>query len=231
MPRARGRRNRRRLAVGWRVVLISGALLAAGLGILTVLDQQMRPILCAVASAQLKNELTMESAKVWAALKEEDGFSLADVMEVHRNGDGSIAALTTDMDRLSRLSSALSIRLTEHFGEMERETISVPIGTVLSVPMISDLGGNVDMEIVDVGQVGADLYKDVTSVGINQTIYEIRLRVTVDMTLLLPGGMETLTVESDGPLAETVLMGEVPQQYVTIEGSRSASDSAAEEEK
>lgn len=223
----RRRRHRRTPSAARRVVALFLLLAAAALAVLFLIDREMRPILCAVAEVQLKKELTQQVGTIWGDLAEEEGFNLIDVMEISRNEDGSIAALTTDMERLSQLSAALSQQLTVNFGALERETISVPLGTALNLPLLSGLGWNVDTEIADIGKVSTDIYSDVASVGINQTVYQIRLNVTVDLVLLLPGGMEQLTVVSDSLLAETVLVGDVPNQYVTIAGDRSASDSSA----
>jgi hypothetical protein len=84
--------------------------------------------------------------------------------------------------------------------------------------------------VIDVGHANAEVVSDLSEAGINQTVYSVSLQLEVELLLLLPGGTEQVTVRNVVPLAETVLVGDVPTQYITIEqGAHSASDSLAEE--
>lgn len=226
----RHRRQPLRFAAG----LLAIACLAA-LGLLAFrlwLDVQMKPVLLAVCEARLKKELTEHVGEIWSGVAEEQGFTLDDVIERTCDSSGEIIALSADVERISALSSALSRSLTASFGDLERETISVPVGGVLNLPFSSGLGGELETEIADVSKVSTDIYSSVASVGINQTVYQLRLSVTVEAVLLFSGSMEQVTVTSDTLLGETVLVGEIPEQYVTItENSedQSAADSLAAE--
>ncbi|MCD8126247.1 MAG: sporulation protein YunB [Clostridiales bacterium] len=192
-------------------------------------DAQLRPAMIAVVSSELQNTITVKTAEVWETLEEESGVSLSDALQLHYASDGSIAAVSMDADVLNRLGSALATRLTEVLSDMERETVEVPLGTALDFPLFSGLGPDLQIEILDVGHVTAEFDSAFQDAGINQTIYSVNLLLSVEVNLLLPGGTYTLEVETVLPVAETVLLGDVPQEYVSVSGTHSASDSLAEE--
>lgn len=212
-----------------RILVWCGLLLALAAAVCLVTDLRLRPVMVALASSELQNKMTLRSSEIWVALEKEQGFSLENAVTFYRGEDGSIYALTADADAMNQLSAALTTQLATELSEMERETLSVPLGTALELPLVSGLGPDVTAEIVDVGHVDAEIKSDFSAAGINQTLYSITLHLSVEMLLLLPGGTELLTIESSSLLAETVLMGEVPQHYVSISGVQNASDSMAEE--
>ncbi|MCD7857672.1 MAG: sporulation protein YunB [Clostridiales bacterium] len=213
----------------WRLLLLCGLLLGLCGAVAFVTDAQLRPAMIAVVSSELQNTITVKTAEAWETLEEESGVTLSDALQLHYASDGSIAAVSMDADTLNRLGSALSTRLTEVLSGMERETVEVPLGTALEFPLFSGLGPDVQAEILNVGHVTAEFDSAFQDAGINQTIYSVNLLLTAEVILLLPGGTYTLEVETVLPVAETVLLGDVPQEYVSISDAHSASDSLAEE--
>ena len=55
-----------------------------------------------------------------------------------------------------------------------------------------------------------------TSAGINQTLHQIMLDVEVEITLLIPGGKTETRVDAAVCVAETLLMGQVPDTYLGL---------------
>ena len=53
----------------------------------------------------------------------------------------------------------------------------------------------------------------------NQTLHRIELEVAVPVTLILPGGQTELTIETGLRVAETVIVGAVPDTYLTLNGA------------
>ncbi|MCD8368245.1 MAG: sporulation protein YunB [Clostridiales bacterium] len=228
----RRRKNTRRAGAArrrGRLLLTSGLLLGLCGAVAFVTDVRLRPAMIALAASELQNQITVKTSEVWETLEEETGISLSDALQLHYTSDGSIAAVSTDTEILNRLGSTLSTYLAEDLSGMERETVGIPLGTALDFPLFSGLGPDLKVEILDVGHVTAEFDSAFQDAGINQTIYSVNLRLSVEVILLLPGGTYTLEVESVLPVAETVLLGDVPQEYVSVSGAHSASDSLAEE--
>ena len=72
---------------------------------------------------------------------------------------------------------------------------------------------------VPVGTVSAEFRSDFSQAGVNQTLHRIELEVAVPVTLILPGGQTELTVETGLLVAETVIVGAVPDTYLTLNGA------------
>ena len=55
------------------------------------------------------------------------------------------------------------------------------------------------------------------SAAINQSKYQLYLNVKMDLDILVPWEHQTGTVGTNVLLAETVIVGKVPQTYVEVE--------------
>ena len=62
-----------------------------------------------------------------------------------------------------------------------------------------------------------DFRNDLTSAGINQTKHQINLEVIVDVEILVPWGSETSQVVTEVLIADTVVVGQVPQTYLNTQ--------------
>ena len=57
----------------------------------------------------------------------------------------------------------------------------------------------------------------IITAGINQTKHQINLRVTVDMEILIPWGTQSTEVSTDVLIADTVIVGKVPDTYLNMQ--------------
>ena len=57
---------------------------------------------------------------------------------------------------------------------------------------------------------------DISDAGINQTNHQINLEVIVDIDILIPWGTESAQVVSEVMIADTVIVGKVPDTYLNL---------------
>ena len=72
------------------------------------------------------------------------------------------------------------------------------------------------MRVLTVASTDAAFRNEFTSAGINQTHYRVMLDVTVSARLLLPGGVVETEVTAPVCVAETVVVGQVPDAYLNL---------------
>ena len=79
-------------------------------------------------------------------------------------------------------------------------------------------GPELHLRALALGTASAEFESEFTSAGINQTRHRLWLVLSVPVTVLLPGGGEELTVDSRLCVAETVIVGQVPQTWFQTGG-------------
>lgn len=125
-------------------------------------------------------------------------------------GDGSIAALTTDAAAVDAVKTAVVQAVYDSIGALETQTLTVPIGTLIDPQFMAGFGFGVPFGVTGLGVVHAECSSDFSDAGINQTRHVLTLTVTADVGIQTIGNIRNVTITADYPLADTVLVGEVP---------------------
>ena len=99
-------------------------------------------------------------------------------------------------------------------------SISVPFGSVMNSQIFSTTGPVIQMYASPYAQVNVDIDSEFTSAGINQTSHQITMDLQSKIALSIPGYMTTVTVDSSFLIAETVLVGKVPDSYTEVDGTQ-----------
>ena len=124
--------------------------------------------------------------------------------------DGNLTALRTNMSEINHLKTQIVQKINER---------GVPLGNVLLPEFFSGQGPEVPVQLLSIGTSGAEFENQFSEAGINQTLHRILLTAVVSCTVLIPGGTMSLDVRTQVVVAETIVVGLVPQNYVTIHGN------------
>lgn len=203
------------------LTLAVGLLLAWGT--IQVLEWKLRPAVAQIAQAQIQNTMT---AVIELAVTEDlarRDVSYGDLVTIERSADGAITALTTDMAQLNLLRAELTAAILEALEEVDVSAVQVPLGSLLDFEPFWARGPSLQARAMTVGTVSAEFESEFTSAGVNQTIHKIWLEVSVPMSVLLPGGGVEVTVRTRLPAAETVIVGQVPDTYLSLGEARADS--------
>lgn len=141
-----------------------------------------------------------------------------DLVTLERDRDGRITALTTNMQEMNRLKTQLLTILDDDIYDISDDEISIPLGNLTGVQLLSGRGGTIPVKIVAVSSSDANFRGEFEDAGINQTIHRIMMDVSLDLIILLPSGTVRDCVMTEVCVAETVLLGQVPQSYTYFEG-------------
>lgn len=212
MYRRRPPRRRRPL----KIQLLASVCLGLVLGVLAirVLNARFRPAVAAIVSDHLSNQISDEVCEVVNAEIAAGEISYDSVCTIQRDSAGNITALQSDMAKLSQLQNAITTQVAEAFdNDLVAEEVKLPLGSLLPGYVFSGRGPTVTVVVLSVGNISAEFDNEFFSAGINQTLHRVVLDVTADLSLLLPGGVYTYTDETRVVLAETVLLGDVPESY------------------
>lgn len=182
-----------------------------------VTERALRPVLAAAARYQVRSQVTA-AVEQWAARDlQERGVDYSDFVTITRNEAGEITALSADMARLNLLRAELSAHLLERLEDSQLE-LTVPVGSLLPIEPTWARGPELHLRALALGTASAEFESEFTSAGINQTRHRLWLELSVPVTVLLPGGGEELTVDSRLCVAETVIVGQVPQTWFQTGG-------------
>lgn len=132
------------------------------------------------------------------------------------DASGRITAITSNMTRINELASQILNDIVEGSGE-EVLTVSLPLGNLMGSTLLLGRGPEIPVRIIMLTSSRAEFTNEIISAGINQTKHQILLDVRVDIDVLIPWETLSTQVVSEVLIAETVIVGSVPDTYLSLE--------------
>lgn len=133
-----------------------------------------------------------------------------------KDDSGDITAITSDMAHINTLSTEIlnSVISSTENGTIE---VNIPMGNLSGLNLLMGRGPNVPIDIIMLTSSRVDFRNDIVSSGINQAKYQLILEVTIDIDVLVPWGTESATTVTEVIVADTVIVGKVPETYLNME--------------
>lgn len=205
--------RRRRLD---RRMLIRALALSVVVGVLTLVITaavQMRPLLASLATTKVSNTVTrIVSEAVYQAI--EDGEIRYDgLVTFEKDETGQITAVRSNMAAFNHLQADILDTILTRIDQVSARELSIPVGTLTGFSLLAGRGPRISVRMESVGSSEANFHNEFVSAGINQTKHQIILTVDVSVSILLPGFTTATKVSNSFIVAETVIVGSVPDTY------------------
>ena len=124
--------------------------------------------------------------------------------------NGKITALKTNMSEVNRLKTSILNIINDEILAMDTTDLGIPIGSLVLPEMISGRGPQIPVQILSISNSDAAFESYFTEAGINQTLQKLTMNISVDVAILVLGRSESFTVSSQVVVAETIIVGQVP---------------------
>ena len=204
----RYRRRQAKIRGGSLILLILTVLTAV---LFAVGFRTLRPALAAYAENLIQYRVTIAMEQAVADAVSAHGAELSSLSSL---SDGSAAALTTDSAAAERVRASAVRNTYERLNELEQEEMSVPIGTLIYPQYLAGVGPSLSFGVVGLGMASGKMQSEFVDSGVNQTKYRMVLTVRAEVKLHALWCSRSIVIENSYPLAETVLVGDVPAVYV-----------------
>jgi len=215
--------GRQRVAI-WltlTVVTVAGAICAVMI--------HMDPIVTGMATARVSNtvnRIVMEAAE--EAIR--DGYvTYSNLVELEKDNQGQVVALKSDMAECNRLQALIAEDILQRLSEVSTTTLSIPVGTLTGISLLAGRGPSMRIKMQMVGSATASFRNSFSAAGINQTRHQILLQMDVSVSILLPGFRTSTKVSNELTVAESVIVGTVPQTYTYFSTTPETVDDYAED--
>lgn len=180
---------------------------------LVICEIQLGPIVKNAGANELKNELTVLLNKAVNKTVQKEKSNYGDFVSVEYNEQGEISALVTNTVYINLFKASLSQTVAETVEKCGDFNLSVPLSSIFGSEVLSDRGLEMTVESSTYGFAVTDIYSSFESVAINQTLHKIYVEITLTATAYIGDYKVTETVKGRVPVAETVIVGSVPEYY------------------
>ena len=203
--------DRRNLLRALLLFAISGIV-----ALLLVAAVQMRPLLSSLATTKVSNAVTsIVSEAVYEAI-ENGELQYDGLVTFEKDNEGKITAVHSNMAAFNHLQAEILHTVLNRIDHVSTRDLSIPIGSLTGSALLAGRGPRITVRMESVGSSEANFHNAFTSAGINQTKHQIILTVDVSVSILLPGFTTATEVSNSFIVAETVIVGAVPDTYTSF---------------
>ena len=132
--------------------------------------------------------------------------------------NGRITALKTNMSEVNRLKTDILNLINDEILALDTSELGIPIGSLIFPEFLAGRGPGIPVHILSIRNSDAAFASSFTEAGINQTLQQLNMEVSVDVAVLVLGKTNYFTVSSQVVVAETIIVGQVPDTFLQTGG-------------
>ena len=140
-------------------------------------DLKLRPIIKEVGGTALKNTLSNVLDSSVNEIVDQLGVRYGDMVNIIRNKDGTIAAITLNSSYINGYKADLSDACSDRLSDFNETEVPIPIGSLVGGSFFNGRGFCFNVKAVIYGFAITDVISHFESAGINQTRHTIYLNV------------------------------------------------------
>ena len=210
-PNRKRYRGERGTGGAWKVILL---LVIVG-AMLFWLEGQLKPVLKTLTENEAKAAAVTAINEAVSEKLSRSGIDYESLVQVERSENGQIQAIVSNTSEMNRLKTEISESLQEAMRN-DHLKVGIPIGTLMKSEFLHGRGPEVPLVVTLAGNIDTEFESDFQSAGINQTRHRILMTIHTSIFSFLPGMSEGTEVETSIVVAETVIVGEVPEMYAQV---------------
>ena len=202
-----------------RFLVMSVLLFAAGCVLFFLFRSKYRTVIRELAQTQVKNTTSDLTNDAIAKQIAEGTIAYDRIVYFEKDLDGRITALKTNMSEVNRLKTDILHIINDEILELDTSDIGIPLGSLFLPELLSGKGPAIPVRILSIRNSDANFVSHFSQAGINQTLHQVTMDVSIDVAVLVLGETSSFTMSSEVVVAETVIVGQVPTTYLQTGGT------------
>lgn len=177
-----------------------------------------RPILTAFAESQAVWIATKVANNTVATVLDQYTEVCSDMIQVTYTDTEHLSSVIPNTASVNMVRTAITDRAIEEMEQLTSLSVAIPVGTLLGPDWLSGWGPLVNFPISFTATVLSDVSSSLEAVGMNQSTYRVLVHLDIHLYVVTPGGRSTVGTQVSYPMAEAVLLGEVPDNLTEVYG-------------
>ena len=186
--------------------------------LLTLFRVKYHATIRSLAETQLKNTTSDLINDAIDAQIDKGNIQYDRIVYFEKDLNGKITALKTNMSEVNRLKTSILNIINDEILAMDTTDLGIPIGSLILPELLSGKGPQIPIQIMSISNSDAGFESYFTEAGINQTLQKLTMQISVDVSILVLGRTESFTVTSEVVVAETIIVGQVPDTFFQTGG-------------
>lgn len=185
-------------------------------GIVLLLRLRFAPLMEQLVVTQAENTMSTLVNEIVNEQIASGSIDYDRIIYFEKDVNGRITALKTNMSEVNRLKTEILAAMNLGIEDISVGELDIPIGNFILPELFSGKGFKLPVRILSVSTSDANFENLFSEAGINQTLHQIQMHIIVNLSVLTPTGTVNTVVSTDVIVAETVIVGSVPERYISV---------------
>ena len=173
-----------------------------------------RPYITAAATEQTNLYLQkIINNTVAETLKKHDYSSF---VKLSKDVNNKITGIETDTVRINEFTSDYMEKFADNLEFIDNQKIHIPLWVAFNNPIMFGTNRGIPCYMTSFTTLSTKVVETFESTGINQTIHILNLKVETAVVIIAPSLKINHVVSTTIPIAQTVIVGDVPQTYTNV---------------
>ena len=156
-------------------------------------------------------------------------YKYEDLATVIKDDNGKIQMVKLNIIPVNEIISDVAIRVQNELNNVETADMGIRLGSFsgsklpIPSPCATPFVTAISISNSCIGNVGTDLKSEFKSVGINQTLHQVYLDIDCEVMILTPYNTKNEKIKNQVLIAESIIVGEIPNTYYNLDGVDSSS--------
>ena len=173
----------------------------------------IKPKLLAVSEIRVKSVAT-QAINDSISTKLVDGIDYTDLIFVKYDNAGRVVLMQANTILMNNMASEVAAEVQNQMKQISQSVIKIPLNNAFDIQILTL--PSIKLKMIPQGAVSVDFATEFQESGINQTRHRIYLIVEAEIKIIVPLVSENIKITSNIPIAETIIVGEVPKQYINV---------------
>lgn len=178
-------------------------------------DQKIKPAVLAIAQVKAR-EIATRAINESVNDRVSGDIKYQDLIFIRTDDEGNVTMMQANTIMMNKLASEVALTVQDKIKNIKTSAVKVPLGNVFGSQLLAQYGPKINIDVTPIGMVNVDFKTEFEASGINQTRHKIYLVVKTQVKIIVPFSSDSTEVVTSVPVAETIIVGKVPQNYIYV---------------
>ncbi len=174
--------------------------------------KNVNPILKEVSQEEVR-ALTSLAVNTAAQEVMAKNAAYGELVRIEKDSQENISLIETNTPLINDIARQTVSASQQKINEIGERGVKVPLGSLSGITFLSGIGPDLSIKVTPVGAVKMSYRSVFENAGINQTWHKIVMDVICEVSVVMPGSLEAVEVNTEVLLVESLIIGKVPQIY------------------
>ncbi|WP_284644468.1 sporulation protein YunB [Paenibacillus silviterrae] len=181
-------------------------------------DTHLKGPLMSLAKVRIK-QMATEAINSAISERVSETTNFEKLIDWRSDKNGKVTGFSLNYGEHMKITSETVRTVEQKLKALESVPEHIPLGQAMSSPILASFGPDIPIKLTPAGAAKVELNTRYQNAGINMILVEVYIRITVELTIIIPFDTVPEVVQTELPISYSLVVGDVPTYYFDGKGN------------